>query len=91
MGYKYMKGTSEERFAACGLMVKGGHIKTIHDLLKYIPKYLVAEGMGIGQEAFNKRIHDPAKFEIQYFLSLEQKLGLQPFDLMYLLAREREA
>lgn len=70
-------------------LIEGGTIVLFTDLLKYLPKKAMAEGMGIHQNTLPKRMEALGDLTLDNLIKLGENFEVDPLTVVNLAAKER--
>lgn len=68
----------DSRFGTVKFLIESGHIKTIAEIFRFIPKTIVLKDFRINFGRFNNALADPSKFRLAELKELADLFGVEP-------------
>jgi hypothetical protein len=78
----------EARFEAAKAYIESGKMRTFRAIFDIIPKYIMAEAMGMNYQTFQKKVGDLRKFTMGDIQDIGIILDTSPHTLFHLLDAE---
>jgi plasmid maintenance system antidote protein VapI len=70
-------------------LIESKKVTKFTDLLGYLPKYAISDGMGIHKNSLKARMEDLGTITLDNLLNLEESFGIDPLIIVTLAANER--
>lgn len=69
-------------------LIENNTIVKITDLLNYLPKVAIAEGMGIHYNSLDARMQNPETITLESLLNLSESFEVDPFIIVNITVKE---
>lgn len=81
----------DERFAATGLLISSGFIKSFADIWKHIPRSVVYKRMGMNYQRFSRLTNNPSLFTLKELELLARLFDVDTEQLIMMAWRQYAA